>query len=445
MRRRAATTELGHRRPVARPSRMDGRMVTGVKASSITPNRSEHLGRQNDAKRHMYAILSNMPRGSVVPSLEVSRLLRERRKGLNLSLSEVARRLAQTGTPIPHSTLVRIEQGKLDPGVRRLHQLLRLYEIPPDLVADFVDVETMASREAIEGDDDSLHERAIALWRAGDLQRGLAYFFELRRRLSAGPDRQSQRQRATLGFAVAARDLGKFRLAKSLIDELLLDAPSTELTIKAFVLAASVWEGLGSLDVALAFIRDAVSRAASAGAEVGALVAHQEAKLLVKGGHLEDASRALERAVAHYRSLGDTYGEARAAVLRVRIVERSQGAHKAVAAARDLIAFAERHGQAKLGLTGQLELGRLLTASGDHERGLEHLRKALGQAVLMEDRNARLLAHHHLWKAYSVSGDRARAQVEFDSARSLVRFVDDGSDEADEIRALKTLGGSSDA
>jgi len=390
-------------------------------------------------------MMAGMPTGSVRPSPAVSRLLRDRRKGLKLSVAEVTRRLAATGTPIPHSTLVRIEQGKLDPGVRRLHQLLRLYEIPPELVADFVDLENMASKPSIEGDDDTLYDKATALWRSGDLQQGLAYFFELRRRLSASPGREAQRHQATLGFAVAARDLGKYRLAKSLIDELLLDGPSREMTTKAFVLAASVWEGLGSLDVALAFIRDAVVRAASAGPELGALVAHQEAKLLLKAGRPEDAGRALDRALNHYRALGDTYGEARAAVLRVRIVEKSGGVHEALDASRQFISFAERHGHAKLALTGQLELGRLLTAAGDHERGLEHLRRALGQAVLMEDRNARLLAHHHLWKAYSASGDRALAEVELDSARSLARFVDDMSEETDEIRALKTNGGPFDA
>jgi len=206
-----------------------------------------------------------------------------------------------------------------------------------------------------------------------------------------------------------------------------------------------VWEGLGSLDVALAFIRDAVVRAASAGPELGALVAHQEAKLLLKAGHTVDASRALDRALSQYRVLGDTYGETRAAVLRVRIVERSGAAGEALDAARQLISFAERHGHAKLALTGQLELGRLLTATGDHERGLEYLRKALGQAVLIEDRNARLLAHHHLWKAYAALGDRARAQVELDSARSLARFVDDMSEEAREIRTLGNKGESFDA
>ena len=385
----------------------------------------------------------SMPKGSVFPSPAVSRLLRDRRKGLNLTVAEVTRRLAASGTPIPHSTLVRIEQGKLDPGVRRLHQLLRLYEIPAELVADFVDLESMASKESIEGTDETLYEKATSLWRSGDLQRGLAHFFELRRRLSATPGREAQRHQATLGFAVAARDLGKFRLAKSLIDELLLDKPSSDVTTKAFVLAASVWEGLGSLDVALAFIRDAVSRAASAGPELGALVAHQEAKLLLKAGRPADASGALERALGHYRALGDTYGQTRAAVLKVRIIERSGAAGEALDAARQLISFAERHGHAKQALIGQLELGRLLTLAGDRERGLECLRKALGQAVLTQDANARLVAHHHLWKAYSASGDSSRAQVELDSARALARFVDEVSEEAGEIRALKKHGGPS--
>ena len=389
-------------------------------------------------------MLIGMPKGSVQPSAAVSHLLRDRRKGLNLSVAEVTRRLAAKGTPIPHSTLIRIEQGKLDPGVRRLHQLLRLYDIPPELVADFVDLENMAAKSVIEGDTDTLYDKATALWRSGELSQGLSYFFELRRRLSAEPGREAQRHQATLGFAVAARDLGKFRLAKSLIDELLLDRPSGELTTKAFVLSASVWAGLGSLDVALAFIRDAASRAPTAGPELGALVAHQEAKLQLKAGRTDEASLALTRALSLYRALGDTYGEGRAAVLRVRIAETSGGSRKALDAARQLVAFAEKHGHAKLVLTGRLELGRVLADAGEHERGLEQLRQALGQAVLTDDRNARLVAHHHLWKAYSASGDRARAQVELDSARSLVRYVDDLSEEADEIRALGAHGGSSD-
>src|SRR5262245_21964846 len=108
-----------------------------------------------------------MPAGSVRPSAALGRLLRERRTTLRLSLSEVSRRLAATGSPVPHSTLVRIEQGRLDPGVRRLHQLLRLYEIPPHLVADVVELEDMASRERVEGSVEQLYKQGIDAWRRG--------------------------------------------------------------------------------------------------------------------------------------------------------------------------------------------------------------------------------------------------------------------------------------
>ena len=46
------------------------------------------------------------------------------------------------------------------------------------------------------------------------------------------------------------------------------------------------------------------SRSSSAGPELASLVAHQEAKLLLKAGQPEEASKALTRATALYRSSG---------------------------------------------------------------------------------------------------------------------------------------------
>ena len=64
------------------------------------------------------------------PAVSVGRLLRRKRKDLRLTLREVSERMAERGDRIHVSTLVRVEQGKLDPGVRRLHLLLRLYDVP---------------------------------------------------------------------------------------------------------------------------------------------------------------------------------------------------------------------------------------------------------------------------------------------------------------------------
>jgi hypothetical protein len=43
-------------------------------------------------------------------------------------------------------------------------------------------------------------------------------------------------------------------------------------------------------------------------------------------------------------------------------------------------------------------------------------------------------AHHGLWKAYDALGDRERADLEFQAARYYVRFIDEISAEADEVR-----------
>lgn len=383
-----------------------------------------------------------MPTGSVRPSPAVSNLLRERRTALRLTISEVARRLAAQGSPIPHSTLVRIEQGKLDPGIRRLHQILRLYEIPAHVVADYVELEELASGEPIEGDNEVLYQRAIELWRSGDLKGGLARFVALRRRLTGEHVDRVARRRATLGFAIAARDLGKFQLAKTLVDEVLVDDPPPDIALKAFTLAASIWVGLGSRDVAFAFLREAAARVGPKDHENAAYVAHQEAKLLLALGRHDEALAALGRAVDRYRAHRDTYGQARAGILRIRIVEAAGRTQDAVDLARASIKLTTRHGYTKLTLTGQLELGRLLALSGRIPEALELLRKALGQAVLIEDRNARFLAHHHLWKAYAAAGDRASAAVELTAAQSLARYVDDLSEEADEVRAFAKSGGT---
>src|SRR5262249_8414776 len=50
-------------------------------------------------------------------SVSVGQLLRKKRHQFDLSLRDVSLRLAEAGGAIPVSTLARIEQGKLDPGV----------------------------------------------------------------------------------------------------------------------------------------------------------------------------------------------------------------------------------------------------------------------------------------------------------------------------------------
>lgn len=377
-----------------------------------------------------------MGSAALKPSAAVSQLLRNRRKELNLTLREVSERIAEYGERFPTSTLVRIEQGKLDPGIRRLHLLLRLYEIPPHLVADLVELEELAVDEPKSKDLNALYSEGIEFWRKGDIGQALAYLFAIRQYVPDDDNTRLLRQKATLGFAVAARDLGKLKLARQLVEDLLCEPPDSSMLVQLLVTASTIWRGLGSLEMALASIRQAELHLDPADRQQSAWVLHQEAKLLFESGKLEEAATVLESALKRYRSLKDTEGEARGLTVRVRLLEAQGDLDGALECARQAIALAERCGHELSMISNRMVLGRLLVKSGDPAAGLDQLHKALSQAVLKGDRIAEFHAHYHLWKAHEALGDRDRMRFEQKAASYFVKFIDSHSPEAEEVRRI---------
>jgi tetratricopeptide (TPR) repeat protein len=382
-----------------------------------------------------------MGRAAVRTSPAVGRFLREKRKQLRLTIRAVSNELAERGGRLPESTLVRIEQGKLDPGVWRLHQLLRLYAVPPHLVADLIEMEELAVAQPPEGDLETLYREGVECWKRGDTSRGLAYLFAVRERVPSDAESRVLRQRATLAFAIYARNLGKLQLARQVLDDLLCEPPDRSLVVNVLVLASTVWGGLRATDAALAFIEHAATLLPPEDPELAAWVLHQNARLLVSTGRTEEAERVLLRARASYEAAGDLYGEGKA-LLSAILVRDAQGAlAAAIRAAGEAIRFAEAHELTRLALLGRIELGRLFSKSGSTEKGLGVLQQALGQAIQVGDRNAEFVARYCLWKAHAELGDQDRARFEFEAASYCVRFVDEASPEADEIRELGEEGG----
>src|SRR5947199_10351029 len=114
-----------------------------------------------------------MPKGVIRASAAVGRLLREKRQSLGLSLREVSERQAEAGELIPPSTLARIEQGKLDPGVRRLHRLLRQFRIAAQAVADLIDLEDLAIAVPTGVGLETLYREVTEGWKRGHMPRGM--------------------------------------------------------------------------------------------------------------------------------------------------------------------------------------------------------------------------------------------------------------------------------
>ena len=244
------------------------------------------------------------------------------------------------------------------------------------------------------------------------------------------------RQKATHTFAVAARDLGKLRLARQLVDELLCEPPDPTLISRVLILASTLWARQGSVEMALALIRRAAVHLRPGEHREQAWVLHQEAKLLVAVGDAEDALPVLDRTARLYRKLGDGHGEVKTLIVRAGAHEARGDLNAAISCARRAIRLAQRRDLGLLGVSGRLELGRLLVASGSSDKGLEELRKVLSEALLLEDRIAEFYAHYHLWKTYELLDQREPMKFEFQAAAHFVQFIDEPSPEADEIRRL---------
>lgn len=381
-----------------------------------------------------------MGRAALKPSAAVGRLLRHRRKELHLTLVEVADRLERDGERIPVSTLARIERGALDPGIPRLHRLLRLYRIRPHLLADLMDLEGLAVQPPVGKDLETLIEDGRRYWEQGDTAQGLAHLFAVRERVPADPAARLLRQKATLAFAIFARGLGKSELAHQLVDDLLREPPDPSILLHVLVLAASVWRGLGSLAAALAFQARAELEVDPGDPRQVAWVFHEKGKLLSAAGQHVAAGEALERAVEAYRAAADPYGESKALLAKVGALAAAGRFLDALEVARHVLSRSESLGHAQVELAARIEIGRNLVASGSAEEGLDALAAALAKAMMLKDRHGQFLAHYCRFKAYEAVGDLDRAALELEFARYFVRFVDEAMPEADEVRSALDTG-----
>ncbi len=368
------------------------------------------------------------------PSVKVGALLRNRRKELSLTLRDVSRQMQGKGEPLPISTLVRIEQGKLDPGVRRLHLLLRIYETPAHLVSDLVELEQMAVEEPEDKSLQALLEDGMAHWRNGELGAGLAHLMAIR--VYKPQDKKSRilKQKACIAFSALARELGKLKLAKLLLDDLFLEPVDQSLAATALIQSSVVWESLGSLEMGLATVRQAAEHISRSDHEMHAQVFHQEAKLYLKQHRAAAALKAVDNAIKRYRQARNANGEARASIVKIDIQEALGDLEAANRTARATIRNAEAHELRLVAASARYHLGRLLVIRGLTEEGVEELRAAQAEAMLLEAKIIQFHTHFYLWKVYVQEGDDQRARFELHSARHFLEFIDSTTEAAKELR-----------
>ena len=378
--------------------------------------------------------LADMPSKAISASQAVARLLRERRRALHLTLRAVSAMSSDGGKPIPHSTLARIEGGKLDPGVRRLQQLLRLYRLPAQVAGDLLDLEALAAPRPGERDPAKLRDLAIAAWQDGRIDDALACFLAFRERVAASGDDRRMRQEAALSFAVAASGVGKHHLSRRLLDDLLVDRPDPALLVAILVQQSVVWLSLGSPEASLAFLDRACLHVRRGDSRHAAWVDHQRALVHIHVGELTEAGHRLQRALRGYRRARSARDEALVLISIARLAfERGEGP-RGVAAARRAARYAQQHGFSRLRVFALLEQSRALRLSGAVQEARELLRSILADPTSADDHVVRFHAHYNFWKLEIAGGDASRAEVELREAAYFARFVDDATAEASDVK-----------
>ena len=159
-------------------------------------------------------------------SRAVAELLRAKREELGLSLREVEKRTAEAGELIPFPTLARVEQGRVDPGVRRLHLLLRLYQVPAGFVSDLIELEAFAGKLPKTQDPKKLWDDGVEFWKQGETRKGVACLLALQKLLKDRPTETAFRHKAIAFFAVMAGALGKHQMALDLLAKLFVERPT---------------------------------------------------------------------------------------------------------------------------------------------------------------------------------------------------------------------------
>lgn len=360
-------------------------------------------------------------------------MMRERRIQMGLSLRDVQRATEEAGTPIPYATLSRVEQGKVDPGVRRMHALLRLYHLPIQLAADLIDIENFASPPPPPNVPlAELHRDGIEHWKEGRLQEGMSCFLAIRARQTTDDDSRDERHRALLSFSIAATNFGKIRLAHQIVENLLLECPDESLLVNVLTHGATCWHHLGAPEAALGFLSQAETHVDPEKTKQIAWIAQERARIQMTMG--QDPSDALNVAEQAYSLANDPYGLCQLKGLRARRAFDQGDGKAALSHAIAGHGIAREYDYQRLRMLRSIDEGRALCMIGDSEEGLRVLQVALGEAIAEVDHVLAFHAHYAMWKAYTELGDSGRAALELSSAEYYARFVDDFAPEVVEVR-----------
>ena len=332
------------------------------------------------------------------PCTQVAHLLRFHRQSNNLTLREVSESMAEMGEPLPISTLARIEQGKLDPGTRRLHLLMRFFDIPAELVTELVSLEVEQAEVPSGKTAKWLREKAKDHFEKGRRAEGLAHAIALLGLVSTDETSAHDRQDALLTLAVMASNQNHDRFAEHIIDQLLCEPPVPKMMWRVLFFAGQIWSAKGAMEVAVALTERAQNHVAPGDRFAYALILGQLGMFRHWQGALDLALENFQHAVRHFRAFS---GRLEKEAFPNTLYQYSQVQHQlgqtsqAVRSAREACRIAAEQGFVGVEVKARAVLSRTYAGSGRFDEAEEVLQPAYGLINKHTDLDAETCSVYH--------------------------------------------------
>jgi transcriptional regulator with XRE-family HTH domain len=369
--------------------------------------------------------------------------LKKTREERGLSLREVATKAEDLGELLPFATLARIERGEVEPRISKLSALLKIYQVPAAVVAEYLDMDERAraaEQTALPDDIGALVELAQRALKQGDYQRGSLI---AQRIFAYDPfdDELGDYHAGLRAIAIGFWNAGLDRVAQDAVGRMLCDEAriGRDNLLAALIMQGRIWGSRASHHTALAFYERVLALLTPDDNEgLVANVHHNIAVVHYQQGNAASATRSLDVAFPIYEKRKDIYNLANAWTLRAKIARLNGDGEAAVRHARMALGISEKHPEAGGHLPERhCSLGQELRLSkAPPGETLHHLEAALSMAIEKKLKYERFHAHYQLYLFYEEQGESARAALELENAKHFVTGIDEKSPETEHIRTL---------
>lgn len=363
--------------------------------------------------------------------------LRALREARRLTLEDVERLTLQEIEPVSRSLLSRLENGKARISALKLMALSRLYRVRLGMLAERMEIDHEMDRLEQEHIERWSIEEVLAQARqaglSGHIHRALLLYEHAEVRTLEGGEDPRLRVRTRLGVARALAAAGRYRTARTVLDDVLSEELEAAERVWAFYLLARVSLNLNQGLLARAALLSLRQLPPPWPPEIETAAQALEGDFQFFEGKLESARETWLAALDTARKHGEHPLEVQG-MIRMGALERQMGrTNQALEWIQKAGQAAQTHGAVQLGVQALTEEGRIHLARRRPDLARQAWSQARAKARKLDLHLELFDIYLELWRLAERTPDPSESRAALRSLRHLARFLEAIPDHARDV------------